>query len=91
MGKIFNFDLIKSFIPNIKELCDEAIDYIESKNLTDSDGFLSFKVNEVSGRIFSNVVVESFMGGNMRKEEINGIPHYVFMQKTFNDAMAQGF
>lgn len=81
--------MIKRFSQSISQICDDAFEDLEKTTEKDAEGFIGFESVHLTSKIFSNVIIESFVGGQIRDIKTDGLPHYIFVQKLFQNGMLQ--
>ena len=62
LNKIFNFDFVKSQTHKISKICSGAIKELEANSTKNTDQSVTYKIEDLTVRIFSEVIMECFLG-----------------------------
>ena len=65
--RIFNFDYLKSQAPKIAEICDFSIKETEAVSSKRDGRIVQYHIFDLTSRMFSNSIMECFLGVNLRK------------------------
>ena len=79
LNKMFNFNYIKSLVPKAAEICDYSIRETEAESKKIGENVVQYHILNFTSRVSSNLVMESFLGGNIREAKIAGQPASKFL------------
>ena len=89
LNRVFNFEFIKAHTENIANICDYSIKEFERNSKCKEEGFVEGKVLTMTAKMFSHVIMEIFLGGDIRNAKIDGVPAEIFITEMVNLIMDQ--
>ena len=81
--------MIKLSSVKISQICDDSFKMIEESAKQTEDGLFQYHILELTVNMFSNVIMEMFMGGDIRKQKIQGQSVGIFFSDLTRDAFNQ--